>query len=79
MDLITLRAMFRKTQWDLKVLTGIHQSKLSLIERGYIEPTKQEKELIARALGFSANKIDWPGDSGIHAKVDNLINDLNYD
>jgi predicted transcriptional regulator len=79
MDLITLRAKLRKTQWDLKILTGIHQSKLSLIERGYIEPTKQEKELIARALGFSANKIDWPGDSGIQTKVDNLINDFTHD
>jgi transcriptional regulator with XRE-family HTH domain len=79
MDLITLRAKLRKTQWDLKMLTGIHKSKLSLIERGYIEPNKQEKELIAAALGFSANKIDWPRDSGIQAKVDNLINDLSYD
>jgi DNA-binding XRE family transcriptional regulator len=60
MDLITLRAMLRKTQWDLKVSTGIHQSKLSLIERGFIEPSKQEKESIARALGFSTNEIDWP-------------------
>jgi len=79
MDLITLRAMLRKTQWDLKVLTGIHQSKLSLIERGYIEPNKQEKELIASALGFSANDIDWPGDSGIQEKLDNLTNDLTHD
>jgi transcriptional regulator with XRE-family HTH domain len=79
MDLITLRAKLRKTQWDLKVLTGIHQSKLSLIERGYIEPSKQEKELIARALGFSENEIDWPEDSGIQARVDNLFDDLTQD
>ena len=59
MDLITLRAKLRKTQWDLKVLTGIHQSKLSLIERGYIEPSEQEKGLIARAIGLSADEIDW--------------------
>ncbi|MBW2321722.1 MAG: helix-turn-helix transcriptional regulator [Deltaproteobacteria bacterium] len=79
MDLITLRAKLRKTQWDLKVLTGIHQSKLSLMERGYIEPTKREKALIAKALGFSVNEIDWPADSGSRAKVDNFINDLNRD
>lgn len=65
MDLITLRAKLRKTQWDLKILTGIHQSKLSLIERGYIEPTEQEKGLIAMALGFPANEIDWIADSEI--------------
>ena len=59
MDLITLRAKLRKTQWDLKLLTGIHQSKLSLIERGYIEPSEQEKDLIARAIGLSADEIDW--------------------
>ncbi len=63
MDLITLRAKLRKTQWDLKVLTGIHQSKLSLIERGYIEPSEQEKCLIARAIGLSADEIDWTADS----------------
>ena len=62
MDLITLRAKLRKTQWDLKVLTGIHQSKLSLIERGYIEPSEQEKGLIARALGLSDSEIDWKAD-----------------
>ena len=60
MDLFELRIRKRKTQWDLKVATGIHQSKLSLIERGYVEPSIEEKHLIADALDVSVDKINWP-------------------
>jgi hypothetical protein len=60
MDLVTAIAREEKTQWDIRLATGIHQSKLSLIERGYITPTSGEKEAIAGALGISANEIDWP-------------------
>ncbi len=60
MDLFELRIRNRKTQWDLRIATGIHQSKLSLIERGYVEPSIKEKHLIAAALDMSVDKIDWP-------------------
>lgn len=59
MDLFTARAARRKTQWDVTVKTGIRQSKISLMERGYIEPNDQEKAAIADALGFPVNEIDW--------------------
>jgi len=60
MDLFDARMKKRITQWDLKKLIGVHQSKISLIERGYIIPTDKEKELIAKALGFRVSEIEWP-------------------
>ena len=60
MDLVTARAIRKKTQWDLRKLTGIHQSKISLIEHGYIVPDDSEKIAIARALNFAVNEINWP-------------------
>jgi DNA-binding XRE family transcriptional regulator len=60
MDLTTARAMKRKTQWDIRKQTGIHQTKVSLIEHGYVIPSDREKALIANVLGFRVNEIDWP-------------------
>lgn len=60
MNLFEARARRRKTQWDIRQNTGIHQSKVSLIERGYVEPTEKEKTLIAKALGFAVSEIKWP-------------------
>ena len=51
MDLKTLRTSKRITQWDLRNKTGISQTKICLIERGYIEPRTEEKKKIATALG----------------------------
>jgi len=59
MDLKTLRVSKRITQWDLRNKTGISQTKICLIERGYIEPSEEEKALIAKALGFGVHKIQW--------------------
>jgi len=58
-------ARFRKglTQWDLKVKTGINQTKISLIERNYVVPRKEEKERLANALGVKAEEIVWPEDN----------------
>ena len=45
-------ARFKKglTQWDLRLRTGIHQTKISLIERGYVVPRDDEKLKLANAL-----------------------------
>ena len=59
MDLVTARAFKKATQWDLRQATGIHQSKISLIEHGYVIPTDQEKILIADALGFRVDQLEW--------------------
>jgi DNA-binding XRE family transcriptional regulator len=60
MDLTIARAIKKKTQWDLRKATGIHQSKISLIERGYVSPSNEERIAIAEALGFKSNDILWP-------------------
>ncbi|UCE52498.1 MAG: helix-turn-helix transcriptional regulator [Desulfobacterales bacterium] len=51
-------ARFKKgiTQFDLRILTGIHQSRISYIERGYIIPRDDEKQRIEDALGL---RISW--------------------
>jgi len=60
MHLTAHRANAGKTQWDLRIATGIHQSKISLIERGYVEPSEAEKRAIAKALRVQVETIDWP-------------------
>ena len=60
MDLTTARAVKKKTQWDIRQSTGIHQSKISLIEHGYVVPRDDEKVLISKALGFQVSEIEWP-------------------
>jgi transcriptional regulator with XRE-family HTH domain len=52
-----IRARNRVTQFELRLKTGIHQSKISMAENNYIELTEREKAKIARALGVSANEI----------------------
>jgi len=49
----------KKTQWDVRLATGIHQSKISLMERGYVIPDNSERNLIAKALGVNPDEIDW--------------------
>jgi len=59
MDLVEARARKRVTQWDIRKRTGICQTKVSLIERGYVCPTDKEKKVIAQALGFTVDEIEW--------------------
>jgi DNA-binding XRE family transcriptional regulator len=63
MDLATTRAMKKLTQWDLKVATGIHQSKISLFENGYLVPNEKEKLSIAKALNLKPDDISWVQES----------------
>ena len=44
-------------QWDISIKTGIPQSKLSLIERGYVNPKEHEKKKIAKALNCKVEEI----------------------
>jgi transcriptional regulator with XRE-family HTH domain len=59
-NLTEVRFHKRLTQWDLKVRTGINQTKISLIERGYVFPRDEEKQKLAMALGLTVDEIDWP-------------------
>jgi len=56
------------TQWDLRIRTGIHQSKISLFERGYIRPNTEEMKRIAKALGCRV--IDVFGKGSAEKNVD---------
>jgi len=66
MNLREARFKARLTQFDLRIRTGIHQSKISYIERGYITPRPDEKKALATALGIDEREIefDGPTDSG---------------
>ena len=59
MNLLEARFRKRLTQYDLVKLTGVHQSRVSLIERGYSSPTRKEKFAIAKALGVDPHEINW--------------------
>jgi transcriptional regulator with XRE-family HTH domain len=55
-----IRATKRLTQLYISNITAIRPTRISLIERGYIEPTSAEKSAIATALGVDVDNIDWP-------------------
>ncbi|RZB38012.1 MAG: hypothetical protein SRB2_00358 [Desulfobacteraceae bacterium Eth-SRB2] len=59
MDLREIRFKKRKTQYDICKFSGVPQSKISLIERGYASPTRKEKLAIAKALEVDSKEIDW--------------------
>jgi len=71
MNLTEVRFHKKMTQWDLKIRTGINQTKISLIERGYVLPRDEEKQRLAKALGVKVDQIDWPchvpADGGLNA------------
>jgi transcriptional regulator with XRE-family HTH domain len=45
------------TQYDLSLMSGIHQSRISLIESGYVLPTDEEKRKLAAALGVDPGEL----------------------
>lgn len=45
------------TQYQVEKLTGINQSKLSLIEAGYREPAPEEKKKIAKVLRTEIHEL----------------------
>jgi ribosome-binding protein aMBF1 (putative translation factor) len=66
MNLAEVRFHKKMTQWDLKIRTWINQTKISLIERGYVSPRDEEKQKLAKALGVKADQIDWSnGDANV--------------
>ena len=52
-----IRASIGLTQWGLSHSTSISQTRLSLIEQGYIEPSIKEKTRIVKTLGVKINDI----------------------
>lgn len=52
-----LRALEGKTQYDISRESGICQSRISLIENGYLRPQKEEAEAFAHALGCKPGEL----------------------
>ncbi len=59
MKLNEIRARKGFNQWDLRLLTGIPQSKISLFESGYILPTDEERLKLAKAFGVNPGQLDF--------------------
>ena len=57
-----IRVVKRVTQFQLRLLTGIHQSKISLIENGLVEPREDERKRLAKALHVKVEEI-WVSDN----------------
>ncbi len=50
MDLRIARVKRKISQWELSYKTRISQGRISLFERGFRQPTKEQAEKIAEAL-----------------------------
>ena len=59
MDLREARFKRRLTQLDIRLRTGIHQSKISHFERGFMKPRQDEKARLAKALSLKPDEIEW--------------------
>ena len=51
------RVIKRITQFQLRISTGIHQSRISMIENDLIGPREDEKKKLAKALGVRIEEI----------------------
>ncbi len=56
------RFFAKKPQIKLWLETGVHYSTISRIECGYIEPTEEQKEKLAKALDVKTDRL-FPDDS----------------
>ena len=56
-----VRVVKRVTQFQLRLDTGIHQSKISLIENGLMKPRDDEKKRLSKALGVTPQDL-FPSD-----------------
>ena len=52
-----IRVVKRVTQFQLRLVTGIHQSKISFIENGLVEPREDEMKRLSRALGVQIHEL----------------------
>lgn len=51
------RVIKRVSQFQLRLLSGVHQSKISLIENNLIQPRPEEAKKLSKALGASAEEL----------------------
>ncbi len=55
-----LRMSHRLSQWELSHRSAMSQGRYSMIERGLIEPTEEERERLAEVLGEAPAKLFRP-------------------
>jgi transcriptional regulator with XRE-family HTH domain len=55
-----LRLSSAQSQWHLAQATGMSQGRYSMIERGLIEPTDEERDRLARILNAPASTLFRP-------------------
>ena len=55
-----LRMSAGYSQWSISHAAGFSQSKYSLIERGLVKPTEEERERLAHALGVPSSTLLRP-------------------
>lgn len=60
MKLREARFFTKVSQWELQRRTGVFQSRISVIENGYVAPREEEKIKLAKALGLKPEQIEWP-------------------
>jgi transcriptional regulator with XRE-family HTH domain len=63
MDLREARFICKFSQYDLMIKSGVSQPRISLIERGYVIPTEDERKKIAKALNYKVTDI-FPENGG---------------
>jgi transcriptional regulator with XRE-family HTH domain len=51
------RVIKRVSQFQLRLLSGVHQSKISLIENGLVQPRPEEMKKLARALNVTPAEL----------------------
>ncbi len=59
LNLYETRVLSRQTQHVLAKKTGISQTRICLIEKGFANPKEADKKRIARALSLRVIDIDW--------------------
>ena len=57
MTLKEIRARKMLTQMDLSLMTRINQTKISLFERGYLRPNKEELLQLSKALDVQPDSL----------------------
>jgi len=56
-NLRIIRAKMRITQWQLRLMSGVNQTKISMAENDLIQLSLDEKKKLAKALGVSVSDI----------------------
>ena len=68
-----VRVIKRISQFQLRIATGIHQSKISMIENGWVQPREDEKQRLAKVLGVRIEEVFPVTPSGSLGKEGNRV------